>query len=304
MRIIPIYYHLVSNEQNPLVENLYTFKDVASFKRDIEALVNRYKILDLADLKAQQKGVVLSFDDGFAECYHTIFPILKQFGIPAFFFINNDFLDNKSMFYRAKISLIISHLIYSSTVIHKQIADLLGCKITEIKKKLLAIKNGDSELLDSLLTIMKIDIAEYLSKHQPYLTSEQIREMIKANCYFGGHTRDHMSLKNMPSAEQEFRIVDSAKDIAARFDLDYTLCSLPHNDAGISREVLHNASKEVDYIFGGYGFRQDLENNYYQRVSNEHSTMRIDKFIKMWKIFHKSTNRIRIIKNVLKRNQR
>ena len=108
----------------------------------------------------------------------------------------------------------------------------------------------------------------------------------------------------MPSAEQEFRIVDSAKDIAARFDLDYTLCSLPHNDAGISREVLHNASKEVDYIFGGYGFRQDLENNYYQRVSNEHSTMRIDKFIKMWKIFHKSTNRIRIIKNVLKRNQR
>ena len=119
MRIIPIYYHLVSNEQNPLVENLYTFKDVASFKRDIEALVNRYKILDLADLKAQQKGVVLSFDDGFAECYHTIFPILKQFGIPAFFFINNDFLDNKSMFYRAKISLIISHLTYSSTAIHQ-----------------------------------------------------------------------------------------------------------------------------------------------------------------------------------------
>src|SRR5690554_2858642 len=108
MKIIPIYYHLVSNAKNPLVENLYTFKDEASFRRDLEALIKRYRVLDLEDIRAKRGGVVLTFDDGFAECYHTIFPILKQYNLPAFFFLNNDFLDNRDMFYRAKISLIIS----------------------------------------------------------------------------------------------------------------------------------------------------------------------------------------------------
>lgn len=286
MNIIPIYYHIVSNTKNPLVQNLYSHKDIATFRKDIEVLVKKYKILDLADIKANRRGVVLTFDDGFAECYHTIFPILKQYSIPAFFFLNNDFIDNQAMFFRAKISLLISKLNYLTPIVHQQLAQELKCKVTEIKDKLLAMKNENRVLLKSLLTIAELDIEKYLQDKKPYLTSSQIREMIEAGYYFGGHTHDHIRLQNLPADEQEYRIVESSNDISTRFKLDYKICSLPHNDNGISKSVFQQVSYQLDYLFGGYGLNHQQKYRYFRRVSNEHSALRIDKFINLWKFIN------------------
>ncbi len=286
MKIIPIYYHLVSNKRNPLVENLYSYKDIASFRKDLDVLVKKYDILDLNAIKTNKRGLVLSFDDGFSECYDTIFPLLKEYSVPALFFLNNDFIDNKNMFYRAKISLLISKLDYLSPVIHKQLAYILECKVTSIKENLLSILEEDKHKIDTLMTTAEIDIDSYLAKNKPYLTSLQIQEMVKAGYYFGGHTSDHKRLKFLTSEEQEARIIDSALDIKKRFDLDYSICSLPHNDQGLRKEVFQNVSKWIDYLFGGYGLNHQIENRYLQRISNEHSSLRIDKFINRWKVFH------------------
>lgn len=286
MKIIPIYYHLVSNKRNPLVENLYTYKDIASFRKDLEVLVKKYDILDLNAIKSNKRGLVLSFDDGFSECYNIIFPILKEFSIPAFFFVNNDFIDNKDMFFRAKISLLISRLDYLSPFTHQQLSYVLECKVTKIKSQILAIKNHDKDKINSLLTIADIDVAKYLAEKKPYLSTEEIKEMINAGYYLGGHTSDHSRLKYFNSLEQEKRIVDSAHDIKTRFNLSYSLCSLPHNDQGLKKVVFQNVSKQIDYLFGGYGLNHQIENNYLQRISNEHSSLRIDKFINRWKVLH------------------
>ena len=294
MKIIPIYYHLVSNKKNPLVENLYSHKDIATFRKDLEVLVKKYKILDLAQLKANKKGIVLTFDDGFAECYKVIFPILKELSLPAFFFVNNDFIDNKAMFYRAKISLLISKLGYLSPFTHNQLSYVLECKITDLKGQLLAINNGDTRKIDSLMTIAGIDIDNYLQEKQPYLTSEQISEMVNEGFYFGGHTHDHMRLQGMPATEQEHRIIDSTLDICDSFNLDYKLCSLPHNDVGIKKEVFDKVSNKIDYLFGGYGLNHQPNLRYFQRISNEHSSLRIDRFINTWKVFHYVSKNMRL----------
>lgn len=295
MRIIPIYYHIVSNKKNPLVDNLYRHKDIENFRKDLDVLEKKYRILDLADIKANRRGVVLTFDDGFSECYEVIYPILQEYSMPAFFFVNNDFIDNKSMFYRAKISLLISKLGYLSPVIHQQLATLLGCKITDIQERLLIIGSPELELLESLLVTAELDPQDYLKEKKPYLTSEQITKMVEAGYYFGGHTRDHLRLKDLTEAEQEQRIVDSSLDISKRFILNYKLASLPHNDVGISKEVLQKVSTQVDYLFGGYGLNHQLESNYFQRISNEHSSLRIDRFINSWKVFHYVTRNIQTL---------
>lgn len=293
MKIIPIYYHLVSNKKNPLVEHLYSHKDIAMFRKDLEVLLKKYRILDLADVQANKKGIMLSFDDGFAECYNVIYPILQELSIPAFFFLNNDFIDNRSMFYRAKLSLLVSKLGYLDPLTHQQLAYILECKITDIKENLLAIQDGSNKKIASLLTVAKVDVNQYLSEQKPYLTTEQITEMVNAGYYFGGHTCDHLSLKNMSALEQEQRIVESALDISNRFKLDYKLCSLPHNDLGVSKDVFEKVSQQIDYLFGGYGLNHQLDVKYIQRISNEHSSLRIDRFITSWKVFHYVTSNMR-----------
>ena len=293
MKIIPVYYHLVSNKKNPLVDNLYSHKDIAMFRKDLEVLVKKYRILDLSDIQANKDGLILSFDDGFAECYSVIYPILKEMSIPAFFFVNNNFIDNRSMFYRAKLSLLISRLFYLSPLVHQQLAKVLDCNITGLTENILKILDGNSVKIDTLLNIAQIDVDEYLFEHKPYLTTEQIFEMIAAGYYFGGHTHDHLRLKDLSALEQEKRIVESAIDISQRFNLSYKLCSLPHNDLGISRDVMKNVSEQIDYLFGGYGLNHQLDIRYIQRISNEHSSLRIDRFINTWKVIHYITSKVK-----------
>jgi hypothetical protein len=58
----------------------------------------------------------LSFDDGLSACYDTIAPILLRKGVPATFFLNPAFIDNKALMFRYKISLCLNAL---DTVIDK-----------------------------------------------------------------------------------------------------------------------------------------------------------------------------------------
>ena len=48
-----------------------------------------------------------ALDDGLSGCHRYIAPLLRKKGIPASFFLNNRFIDNKSLFYRYKASLLV-----------------------------------------------------------------------------------------------------------------------------------------------------------------------------------------------------
>jgi peptidoglycan/xylan/chitin deacetylase (PgdA/CDA1 family) len=73
----------------------------ASFRRQMEYLRdNGYNVISLAQLEEFMNGsapipprsVVITVDDGFRSAYDIAFPILKEFGFPATFFIYTDFV--------------------------------------------------------------------------------------------------------------------------------------------------------------------------------------------------------------------
>ena len=116
---VPVFpiYHMISDEDVSYVKHLYSYKNVKSFTADLDFFLKYYKPIDLTTLLISVKektelpkhSFLISFDDGFKELYDIVVPILKQKGIPATFFINKCFIDNKEMFYRNKASLLIEH---------------------------------------------------------------------------------------------------------------------------------------------------------------------------------------------------
>ena len=124
------YYHIVSDKKVPHIENLYPFQSIDQFKNDIAYFLEHYKPLDpdqfikltLNNEKLPENSFLMSFDDGLQEIYSVVYPILKERGIKAIFFIIPAYVDNKKSFYRHDISIIISHLIsnvYDSSVMNK-----------------------------------------------------------------------------------------------------------------------------------------------------------------------------------------
>jgi len=107
-KFIAPFYHIISNENLDHISGLYPIKSVNTFKNELELFLKYYKPISENELIAYiqqhntlpKKKFFLTFDDGFKECESIIAPILKNYGIPATFFINAAFIDNKEMMFR------------------------------------------------------------------------------------------------------------------------------------------------------------------------------------------------------------
>ena len=100
------FYHTVSPEHLPHISHLYRVLKPAEFEKDLDQLLLCFEPLSLGDYLENRGGgrtkpnMVLTFDDGLKGCYDFIAPLLKKKGVPATFFLNNRFIDNKGLFYR------------------------------------------------------------------------------------------------------------------------------------------------------------------------------------------------------------
>src|SRR5687768_8144112 len=109
--ILP-FYHIVSNEECPHIKNLYRVKTTAQFESDLDFLLQHYTAISINELNHVVEGkfknkkiFFLSFDDGLREVHDVIAPILLRKGLPATFFLNADFIDNRALMFRYKVSL-------------------------------------------------------------------------------------------------------------------------------------------------------------------------------------------------------
>ena len=74
-----IYYHIASNINGPHVKNLYTFRNLSEFARDIDVLLKFFHPVSLQDFLLAFNGervlprnsFMLTFDDGLKECYES-----------------------------------------------------------------------------------------------------------------------------------------------------------------------------------------------------------------------------------------
>lgn len=96
-----IMYHRVNNiDINTMSVN------VEMFSRQIEFLKKKYHVITLSQLlndiledkRIHPKSVAITFDDGYKDNYTNAFPILKQYGLPATFFITTSYIDTQKKF--------------------------------------------------------------------------------------------------------------------------------------------------------------------------------------------------------------
>jgi len=304
------YYHLVSDNNIPHIENLYQYKNVEQFLYDIKLLTSNYKSLNPKDLfenKISKNSFLLTFDDGLQEVYTVIYPILKQNNISAIFFINPNFIDNKEALYKHYISIIISNLnnygYKNETLL--TISKMLSFSYTSVKEFKNNIKNvkfSNKEKLENVLLFLNINTDNYLIENTPYLTKIQIQEMIDNGFYFGGHTMSHPPLYQLDFDEQKIEIISSIEWLKINFGINYTLFAFPFSDRDVSKKVF-NSIFEYDKnarIFGNSGLKEDFDSRIIQRFSLENPNKSTEKQIvteNLYKIVNKIIGKYKIKRN-------
>ena len=110
--IIALGYHIISDEDLPHLK-YYRYKDSVQFEADVAFVTGRFRSVSYDEVVAQRlRGIAITpqsflftFDDGFAECYDVIRPILQKYRTSGVFFITTDFIDDRALFFETRVSL-------------------------------------------------------------------------------------------------------------------------------------------------------------------------------------------------------
>jgi peptidoglycan/xylan/chitin deacetylase (PgdA/CDA1 family) len=271
------FYHTVRDEACPYIDPLYRIRSIKQFKEDLDLLLQYFEPISLdqlikikkGEIPAPQKAVMhLSFDDGLKECAEIIAPILIEKSIPATFFINSAFVDNKALMFRYKTALIATHLAQLEASEALQLLSKFNLSQTSAVLKL---GHADQDQMDQLALQMGLDFAAVLQAHQPYMSQKQLSDLLKQGFTLGSHSIDHPLYKKISLSEQVRQTLESQKALESNFDLSYRVFAFPFTDDGVSKAFFDQifTQEGFDLSFGGAGVKLDAVAQNLQRFPME-----------------------------------
>ena len=280
-KLILPFYHVVSDDYIPHIKNLYNYNSIKQFENTLDYFLKFYDPINIEDINKtnnNKKVFHLSFDDGLREFKEIIVPILLRKGIPATCFLNNNFIDNKEMFFRHKISLIIEELKsvnFSITKI-KKINSILNLSTSNNKNSIITYLKNNKHILDNecnlLSEFLEIDINHYLNFKKPYLTSDEIVELSKKGFNFGAHTSDHRYI-NVNFTKNQIKLLNSSiEEIKLKYNQNNYYFAYPFDDIEIDKTFFNQLIvSDKGLSFGTSGLKNDIIKNNFQRIDMEFS---------------------------------
>ena len=219
--------------------------------------------------KPGKKIFHLTFDDGLKECHEIIAPILKKKGIPSTFFVNSGFVDNTSLFYKYKASLVLNKLEQESD---KTVPGKLTKNILQ-PDNILGIKSSQESILDEAAKELDLDFSDFLNRQKPYLTTRQILELQNDGFTIGAHSINHPEFWMISEDEQLKQIKESMDWLQENIKPKIKAFAFPYTDSGASAKILKKAKEEniCDITFGTAGVKYDEFDFHYQRYPMEQS---------------------------------
>ena len=281
---IPLYHSICDNELIH-TKHLYSIRTKKLFLDDLDFILKHFKPIDVNTLyesiinqePLKSNSVLFTFDDGLKEINDIVAPILKQKGIPAIFFINPAFTDNKDLFYRYKASLVIEKLktgSYSNALI-SEISKKLNStnSINSVVKEILNISYSQKNIIDEIAVLLEYDFDLFLKENKPYLTVQQLKNLVYQGFAVGAHSMDHPEYYKISFEEQIQQTVDSVDWVKNNFNQNINLFSFPFTDYEVSKrffDLIYNPEKPlVDLSFGCAGIKDDYHARNIQRLSME-----------------------------------
>lgn len=273
-------YHLVSDKEVPHVGNLYQIRNEKLFNEDLEFMLKHFNPISIDELLKWRNGQLrlgkpsffLSFDDGLREVKEVIAPILIKKGIPAAFFINPAFTDNRELMFRNKASLLID-LFKRKKINFKRTFDTTGIKEDQFIQIVKSVKYKERDLLDNLALASEFSFSDYLKERKPYLDSEEIMQLKQLGFHIGAHSLDHPLYEQLTLEEQVVETSESVDYIINKGFSKLRTFAFPFTDHGVSAALFNQMYEKMslDCSFGVAGIKHENYKFHFQRIPMEKS---------------------------------
>lgn len=188
--------------------------DVGVFEQQLLQLKLFFRVLSLeqalqlaSQCKVPANAVVITIDDGFADCYDHIFPLLQHYQLPATFFISTQGL-LQGYLWENQIANAILQAPAEITLLTLQDRQFNSNGKTERHRSIVAITDlikyhpmaQRNQLIADLIAQTGVP-----HMHHEFVTADQLRQMAAAGMTIGAHTVHHpiLALESAETAREE-----------------------------------------------------------------------------------------------------
>jgi peptidoglycan/xylan/chitin deacetylase (PgdA/CDA1 family) len=278
--LMVLNYHRIGNPAGtPFDRDLYS-ATTADFEEQVRFLRKNFDIVGLGDLddvllrKSRTRGVMITFDDGYRDNFEQAFPILKQQGAPAVFFLTTGFLDQRNVAWWDEIAWMINRS--SKSVFHPgpwfsgpplvwsgANRDHVIARLLKVYKQLPA--NQTASYLEYISEETGSGRCPKSEASDAWMTWDMVREMSAAGMGIGSHTVSHPILSRLNEDQVQFELVESKRRLEQQFNISVDAISYPvgQTDSFNERscEIVKSAGYRWAFSFYG-GYTEDLVNPY------------------------------------------
>lgn len=258
-----VMYHYVRDLQNtryPGIKGL----DYELFKEQIEFFSKNFNVIKMEDLieyyknggkgRMPEKAMLLTFDDGYSDCFNYVFPILDayhmqgSFFVPCRTFLEHTLLDvNKIHFLLASASIetlcreLLERLDYyrsgkweypSNEELFRQYAvgNRFDSKEVIFFKRILQVVLPEElrGMICDELYEKYVDVPEEILARELYLNFDQMKLMKRSGMFFGIHGYNHYWLNKLGRAELETDVDKALEGMGELLDADAWVMNCPY----------------------------------------------------------------------------
>ncbi|WP_426477440.1 polysaccharide deacetylase family protein [Chryseobacterium sp. CBSDS_008] len=273
-------YHSVSDKELPHLKHVIHYKTTQQFEDDLDHMARNFQFVNWQEFKEftsgnckpKKKIALLTFDDGFREFYEVVAPILERKGIYACNFVNPAFIDNKEMMFRCKASL-LADAVEKNKTIDPEIYFVLSLKNVDrrfLQKKILSINYQEKDILDRLAEKLEVDFKAYSKEFNPYLSTEQLKELTRKGFGISSHSWDHPKYGDL-SLKEQMETTDKTFAYLKENGFLYESFAFPFTDFEVRKDFFDELykNKEIYCSFGCAGVKLDSVKRNFQRIPME-----------------------------------
>lgn len=202
-----VTYHGVDERDHPVINADRLQTPPALFARHVESLARQYRAMELGQAvrfflehgRWPERGLAITFDDGYRNNLEQAAPILKRLGLPATFFVTASFIEGRS---RPWWYVLRQALADRSESVVRAAADAL--KLEEEWRPL-----SESERAERLAALIGDETPANL--YYPFMNRDEVAQLAGLGFDVQPHGDEHLSFRGETADRLKTEIESSAK---------------------------------------------------------------------------------------------
>jgi peptidoglycan/xylan/chitin deacetylase (PgdA/CDA1 family) len=246
-----------------------------SFRSQMMYLQQRFSIIGLddaialRDVSRQTTGkplILITFDDGYRDNFHTALPILQDLYIPATFFIATGFLQYPRLPWWDHVAHLIKHTQSPSVCLKRYPNDespimmkLGSASSAQTRTRVIAsiieilLNNEISDehwFLDQLQQQTKVSINVEALTPKLFMSVAELRQLADAGMTIGAHSHSHSPLGQLPHAAQWYELQESKRVLENTLGREVVAVAYPFGWPSTFTPQTIQVAKDIGYQLG------------------------------------------------------